>query len=59
MAKKISIGKIGNFYGGLEIKENNGKYYWGIENYNGTDFEEITKELFDALLKFQLQTNKN
>lgn len=44
---------IGNYYGGLEIKEEEGKYFWGIENYDGTDFEEIPKYLYDALAKFR------
>jgi len=46
---------IGNYYGGLEIKEEEGKYFWGIENYDGTDFEEIPKYLYDALIKFSEQ----
>jgi len=44
---------IRNYYGGLEIKEEDGKYYWGIENYNGTKYEEIPKYLYDALVKFR------
>ncbi len=46
---------IGNYYGGLGIKEEEGKYFWGIENYDGTDFEEIPKYLYDALIKFSEQ----
>ena len=53
MAKIIEIGNIGNYYGGLQVKSMNKKYYWGIENYNGTDFEEIPKHLFDTLVKFE------
>lgn len=44
---------IGNYYGGLEVKEEEGKYLWGIENWNGTNFEEIPKCLYDALVKFR------
>ena len=44
---------IGNYYGGLEIKEEDGKYYWGIENYNDTEYEDIPKYLYDALVKFR------
>ena len=46
---------IGNYYGGLEVKEEDGKYLWGIENWDGTDFEEIPKYLYDALIKFSEQ----
>ena len=52
------IGGIDNYYGGLMIKEEDGKYYWIIEDYD-TDFsdlsrwEEITKELYTQLLKHQ------
>jgi hypothetical protein len=49
---KIMFG-IGNFYGGLEVKEEDGKYYWGIENWDGTEFEEIPKYLYDALIKYR------
>lgn len=51
--KKIK--SIGNYYGGLWIQEENGKYYWIIENYS-TDFgcvdewDEIPKSLYDELL---------
>lgn len=53
-AKTTDIGMIGNYYGGLEVKERNGKYFWSIENYDGHDWEEITKELYDALIKFDM-----
>lgn len=48
--KKIK--KIKNYYGGLEIKKDHGKYYWGIEDYDGIDYQEIPKYLYDALVKF-------
>jgi hypothetical protein len=44
---------IGNYYGGLEVKEEDGKYLWGIGNYDGTEFEEIPKYLYDALIKYR------
>lgn len=50
MEKKIK--KIKNYYGGLEIKKDHGKYYWGIEDYDGIDYQEIPKYLYDALVKF-------
>ena len=41
---------IGNYYGGLKIAELDGKFYWGIENYDGTHYEEIDESLFRELL---------
>ena len=46
---------IGNYYGGLEVKEEDGKYFWGIENWDGIEFEEIPKYLYDSLIKFSEQ----
>jgi len=49
-----AVGEIGNYYGGLFIMENEGKYYWLIEDVN-TEFDklkywsEIDKELYDSL----------
>lgn len=50
------IGNIGNYYGGLNVKKENDKFYWIIENYN-TDFndislwEEISESLYNELIK--------
>tara|TARA_R110002020_G_scaffold475890_1_gene713745 strand:- start:18544 stop:18675 length:132 start_codon:yes stop_codon:yes gene_type:complete len=30
------IGGIGNYYGGLSVNKQGEKFYWGIENYDGT-----------------------
>lgn len=49
----MTIGEIGNYYGQLEIRKDNDKYYWGIENWNGIYWEEIPKSLFSALVKFE------
>tara|TARA_R110002051_G_scaffold308116_1_gene379521 strand:+ start:18024 stop:18206 length:183 start_codon:yes stop_codon:yes gene_type:complete len=52
-----SIKGVGNYYGGIYVKEQSGKYYWIIENYD-TDFSELTnwteirKSLYDELLKY-------
>lgn len=43
---------IGNFYGWLFIKEENWKFYWWIENYDGTRFEEIPESLYTELNKY-------
>tara|TARA_R110000772_G_scaffold33614_1_gene81764 strand:+ start:595 stop:879 length:285 start_codon:yes stop_codon:yes gene_type:complete len=47
------IGDIGNDYGGLSVKTENGKHFWSIENYDGDSWDEITAELFDALNAFE------
>ncbi len=43
------IGEIGNYYGGLIVKKKGGRFYWGIVNYDGTGWEEISKALYDEL----------
>lgn len=58
----IELAGIGNYYGNLFTKEQNGKYYWIIENYD-TDFDnieewqEIPKYLYDSLIKFKSESN--
>ena len=53
-----TIGNIGNYYGSLSVKEVNGQFYWGIANGDDTSWEEISKELYDALLKFEKDCEK-
>lgn len=55
----MEIGNIGNYYGGLNIKKENNKYYWGIENYDGIKWEEIPKKLYKQLIKFNKQKDNN
>lgn len=45
------IGIIGNYYGDLFVKERNGRFFWGIEDHSGTQWEEIDKTLYRELLK--------
>jgi len=52
------IGKIENYYGGLNVKSEKGKYYWCIENHDGYWWEEIPRYLYDALLKYQYEFEK-
>ena len=47
--KERDIGAIGNYYGGLTVKTENNKFYWGIENWDGTLWEEIPESLFNEL----------
>jgi len=51
--EKFYVGEIGNYYGGLGLKVENGKPYWSIENLDDDHWEEITKELYLALCKFE------
>lgn len=48
--KLIDVG-IGNYYGVVEAVEKDGKYYIRLENWDGFNEKEISKELFDALEK--------
>ena len=52
MSNIKSIGNIGNYYGDLSVKKEDGKFYWSIEDWNGYSWEEITKDLFDSLNNF-------
>ena len=47
------IGNIGNYHGGLSVKKEDGKFYWGIQDWDDTSWEEISETLYDALLKFE------
>ena len=50
---ETEIGSIGNYYGGLSVKaEPDGTFWWGIENYSGTTWEQIPQSLYDELVKF-------
>lgn len=51
--KQIEIKDIGNYYGGLFIKQDKEKFYWGIENYNGIGWKEIDEKLFVELLRYK------
>lgn len=46
------IGDIGNYYGCLNVKEDDGKFYWSIENWDGHHWQEIPEYLYSALIKF-------
>ena len=50
-----SIGVIANYYGGLEVAESSGRYFWNIEP---GCLEEIPKTLYDELLKFEANRKK-
>jgi len=47
------IGKIGNAYGQLYVKEENSKYYWGIDcDVNGMVWEKIPEYLYKSLVTY-------
>ena len=51
---RIEITKIPpSYYGGLYVKEEEGKYLAGIEDWNGIEYVEIPKTLYDELIRFQ------
>lgn len=55
----MRIGGIGNSYGALTVKIEDGKYYWGIEDYDGDyGWEEITESLYNELVKFETGETK-
>jgi hypothetical protein len=58
MIKITKIGTINNYYGGLLIKEENGEYFWAIENWNGDHYKPMPKDLYEHLLKYEEERNK-
>lgn len=48
----IGVGAVGNYYGCLCVKVENGLPYWSIEDWDGHCWEEITPDLYLALMKF-------
>ena len=49
----MEIGTIGNYYGGLRVIQESGKFYWSIENWDGDHWDEIPRELYDALVMYE------
>lgn len=47
----LPIGDIGNTDGSLFAKQEGGKYFWCISTYKEPFWEEISKSLFDELIK--------
>ena len=47
----IYVGACSNYYGGLSVKEEDGKFFWSIENYNGFRWHEISEKLFKLLIE--------
>ena len=47
-----AIGGVCNYYGSLSVAEDNGKFYWSIENWDGHDWEAIPEALYLELVKY-------
>ena len=54
-----NIGSISNYYGGLAVKEVDGKYFWSIENHDGYKWERITKTLYILLRRHESEYQRN
>ena len=53
------IGTISNYYGELLVeKRENGSCYWCIPDHSSEEWEQIPPRLYDELLKFQEQVDK-
>lgn len=53
-----TIGNISNYYGGLSVKQENGKFFWSIENWDGQHWSEVPEYLFKALNRYEKQRKK-
>lgn len=52
----IGIGNIGNYYGGLLVKEESGKFFWAIMDYTvKCKWEQIPASLYKELMAFENQ----
>ena len=47
------VGGICNYYGGLNIGECEGRFYWSIEDWNDDYWEEIPESLYRELIKLE------
>jgi hypothetical protein len=48
-----TIGEIGNYYGSLLVKEEDGKFLWSIPDHSSIKWEEIPKSLYDSLINYE------
>lgn len=51
--KSVSIGNIGNYYGGLNVKVEGGVAYWSIEDHDGSGWDDIPQNLYLELIKLK------
>ena len=55
----LSFSDIGNYYGTLNIAEQSGRFYWGIEDHSSTEYKQIPEYLYEALRKYYNHTTYN
>jgi hypothetical protein len=48
--EQISIKGMSHFYGDLWILRDGDEYFWLLDNYNGGEWQSISKQLYEALL---------
>jgi hypothetical protein len=53
MNTPIKIGEIGNYYGGLHVKLEDGKPYWSIEDWDGHHWQDIPQRLYQTLVDYE------
>jgi hypothetical protein len=47
---QLSVPRLGNYYGGLEVRLHKGKPEWCIENWDGFDWQPCPQPIFDAII---------
>ena len=51
MATEVVIESlIGNYYGGVAVKDDGGKCFMSVENYDGHHWTEVSRRLYDAFV---------
>ena len=52
------IGNIGNYYGSLTVREDQGLFFWSIDDCSGHHWEEIPEYLYNALMRYETERNQ-
>ena len=55
---EFSFDKISNGYGTLNVLEQNGKFFWSVDNNNLMKFQEIPRKLYIELVNFYNSQNE-
>lgn len=55
---EMDIGTMRYPTGGLKIKKTNGRYYWGVQDQTGIEYDEITMELYKMLERRELERRR-
>ena len=51
MSEVITKLDVGNYYGNLKLKVDEGKFFWCVENYDGDNWKEISESLYKTLMQ--------